>query len=165
MRGERVARSLATGLVIVALWVRAAPIRQLSASADFYTFGYLFPEQRAAFDTLDGLIAPNGIVAASLNSGPIGLYAHHTAVRPGYWTQEEWLSFVAHVMADGRKVYVLQDSSELDRPLQALAGRYQVVQIAWLTVPYFPNGDGPSINQPVALYAVETSTNRTRINE
>jgi hypothetical protein len=160
VRGDlRLTRALAPVLVIVALWARTATIRQLSASTDFYTFGYLFPEQRAAFDTLDGLIAPNGIVAASLNSGPIGLYANRTTVRPAYWSQDEWLSFVAHVRADGRTVYVLRDSAELDRPLQALAARYRIVQIAWLTVPYFPNGDGPSVNQPVALYVVGPSPN------
>jgi hypothetical protein len=153
-RGEAIAKILATALVIVALWARTATIRQLSASTDFYTFGYLFPEQRAAFDSLGDLTAPDGIVAASLNSGPIGLYAKRTAVRPAYWSPEEWLSFVAHVRADGRTVYVLRDSAELDRPLQSLAARYRIVQIAWLTVPYFPNGDGPSVNQPVALYVV-----------
>jgi len=161
----RAIRILAPVLVIVALWARTATIRQLSASTDFYTFGYLFPEQREAFNTLDGLTAPNGIVAASLNSGPIGLYANRTAVRPGYWSQEEWLSFVAHVMADGRTVYVLRDSAELDRPLQALAGHYRIVQIAWLPLPYFPQGDGPSINQAVALYVVGPSTNGARIQD
>jgi hypothetical protein len=150
---------LAPVLVVAALWARTATTWPLPTSADFYTFGYLFPGQRAAFDSLAGLTAPNGIVAASLNSGPIGLYANRTAARPGYWSQDEWLSFVAHVMADGRPVYVLRDSAELDRPLQALAGRYRVTQIAWLPVPYFPGGDGPSINQPVALYEVAPSTN------
>jgi hypothetical protein len=152
-------------LVVAALWARTAITWQLPASTDFYTFGYLFPEQRAAFDTLAGLTAPNGIVAASLNSGPIGLYANRTAVRPGYWSQAEWLSFVGHVMAEGRPVYILRDSTELDRPLQALTAQYHVVQIAWLPVPYFPQGDGPSINQPVALYVVGPSTNGTRIHE
>jgi hypothetical protein len=139
---------------VAALWVRTATTWQLAASTDFYTFGYLFPDQRAAFDTMAGLTAQNGIIAASLNSGPIGLYANRTAVRPGYWTQEEWLSFVAHVMADGRTVYILRDSAELDRPLQALQSQYRVTQIAWLPVPYFPQGDGPSINQAVALYVL-----------
>jgi hypothetical protein len=154
-----VARILAPVLVVAALWARTAITWQLPASTDFYTFGYLFPEQRAAFDTMAGLTVPNGIIAASLNSGPIGLYANRTAVRPGYWSQDEWLSFVAHVMAEGRTVYVLRDSAELDRPLRAVAARYRVTQIAWLPVPYFPGGDGPSINQPVALYAVGPSPN------
>jgi len=143
---------LAPVLVVAALWARTATTWALPATVDYYTFGYLFPDQRAAFDTMAGLTAPDSVIAASLNSGSIGLYANRTAVRPGYWSQEEWLSFVAHVMADGRTVYVLRDSTELDRPLQALESRYRVVQIAWLPVPYFPLGDGPSINQPVALY-------------
>jgi hypothetical protein len=156
VRGEPrcVARILAPVLVVAALWARTATTWQLPASTDFYTFGYLFPDQRAAFDTMAGLTVPNGIIAASLNSGPIGLYANRTAVRPGYWSQDEWLSFVAHVMADGRTVYVLRDSAELDRPLRALESRYRVIQIAWLSVPYFPQGDGPSINQAVALYVL-----------
>ncbi len=143
---------LAPVLIVAALWTRTAPTWRLAAATDFYTFGYLFPEQRAAFDTLAGLTAPDGIVAASLNSGPIGLYANRAAVRPGYWSPDEWLSFVAHVTAGGRKVYILKDSAELDRPLQALAAQYTIVKIAWLSMPYFPNGDGPSVNQPVALY-------------
>jgi hypothetical protein len=166
VRGDlRLPKILALVLVVAALWARTAPTWRLPTATDFYTFGYLFPDQRAAFDTLAGLTAPNGVVAASLNSGPIGLYANRAAVRPGYWSQEEWLSFVAHVMAEGRTVYVLRDSTELDRPLQALAAHYHVVQIAWLTVPYFPNGDGPSINQAVALYGVGPSTNGSRIHE
>ncbi len=92
------------GLIIAALWGRSQVVLWLPVHAkDFYTFGYLRAEQRAAFDTLAELTPSDGIVAASLNGGAVTLYANRDIVRPAYWSEGEWLDFVAWALGAGRE--------------------------------------------------------------
>jgi hypothetical protein len=148
------------GLLIAALWGRSQVILWLPLHAkDFHTFGYLRAEQRAAFDTLAELAPPGGIVAASLNGGAVTLYANRDIVRPAYWSEDEWMDFVARAMNDGREVYLLLDGVEMQESLEAVRSDYQLDHVSSLPMPYFFPG-GSSENRDVPLYKVfKTTTN------
>jgi hypothetical protein len=148
------------GLLIVALWGRSQVILWLPLHAkDFHTFGYLRAEQRAAFDTLAEVTPRDGIVAASFNAGAVTLYANRDIVRPAYWSEDEWLDFVARAMNDGREVYLLLDGVEMQESLEVVRSHYQLDRVSSLPMPYFFPG-GSSENQIVTLYeVVKTTTN------
>jgi hypothetical protein len=122
-------------------------------AADFTTFGYLRIDQRAAFDELANLTPPDAIVATTLNSGPIELYADRDAVRPAYWARDEWLDFIDRALGEGRHLYLLVDGDEMQTPLQIVQSRYHLVQVSSLPVPYFFPG-GNSEDRSVPLYQV-----------
>lgn len=148
------AQVLVLGLLIALLWTRTqVTLGLLIHAPDFHTFGYLRPEQRAAFDALKDLTPTHAIVATSLNSGPIYLYAERDAVRPAYWSQDEWLDLVARALKDGRTLYLLMDGVEMDAPYRAIQSGYQLSQVSSLPVPYF-YPDGNSQNLRVTLYEV-----------
>ncbi len=155
-----VAGRLAAILGLLAVGVlRAQPL--LAFQPGFYTFGGLQPAQRAALESLASLTEPEAVVACSLNSGPVELYGRRLAVRPGQvlqprtsWTTDQWLVFVEALRAEGRPLYVLVDSPELEAPLAALRARYRVERVADLEVPVFYFGGGSS-NQRVPLYRVQ----------
>ena len=142
------------GLLIVALWGRSQVILWLPLHAKaFHTFGYLRAEQRAAFDTLAEVTPPKGIVAASLNAGAVNLYANRDIVRPAYWSEDEWLDFVARALNDDREVYLLLDGVEMQESLEAIRSLYPLQQVSSLPMPYFFPG-GSSENRDVPLYEV-----------
>jgi hypothetical protein len=125
------------------------------------TFGYLLPEQRRALDSLQALTEPEAVVACSLNSGAVELYGRRLAVRPGDqlqpgagWTVAQWLAFAAALRAEGRPLYVLADSTELEAPLAALHARYAVEPAGSLEAHFFYPGGG-SRNMTVTLYRVQ----------
>ena len=132
-----------------------------SWDAGYITFGYLRGEQRYDLEQLATLTEPNAVIAASLNSGAIELYGQRLAVRPGNqlqpgasWTEAEWLTFAAALRAEGRPLYVLMDSTELDAPLAAVRQAYGVTEAARLNVPVFFLGGG-SRNEMVVLWRVD----------
>jgi hypothetical protein len=148
------AQALFLGVVIALLWTRTRVTLGLPIHApDFHTFGFLRPEQRAAFDALADLTPNDAIVATSLNSGPVYLYAERDAVRPAYWSQDEWLGLVAQAMKDGRTFYLLMDGVEMDAAYQSLQPDYRLLQVSSLPLPYF-YPDGNSENLRVTLYEV-----------
>jgi hypothetical protein len=126
----------------------------------FNTFGYLTAEQRAAFDTLKGLTPSGAIVAASLNSGAVGLYAERDAVRPGSWSQGDWLEFVRQSMERGSPLYLLADGEEMQAPAQALPPAYTLQPVAELSLPYF-YPDGRAEDRLVPLYLVASGAGST----
>ncbi len=132
-----------------------------SWDAGYFTFGYLRDEQRADLETLSTLTEPNAVIAASLNSGAIELYGQRLAVRPGNelqpgasWSEAEWLIFAAALRAEGRPLYVLMDSTELNAPLAAVRQTYGVTEAARLNVPVYFIGGG-SRNETVVLWRVD----------
>jgi hypothetical protein len=152
---------LVLGLIIAALWGRSQVVLWLPVHAkDFYTFGYLRAEQRAAFDTLAELTSKEGgVVAASLNGGAVTLYANRDIARPAYWSEDEWLDFVARALGTGHEIYLLVDGVEMQEPLEAVRSHYQLRQVSSLPMSYFYPG-GNSENRNVLLYeVVETTTN------
>jgi hypothetical protein len=118
-------------------------------------------EQRQAIGQLADRTPPEAVIAASLNSGAVELYAHRATVRPGAmlqpslaWTTDEWLRFVEALRAEHRPLYLLADSVEMAAPLKAVRARYPVTEIAPpLYLPYYYVGGG-SDNQLVALYQI-----------
>ena len=106
------------------------------------------------------LTEPQAIVACSLNSGAVELYGGRQTVRPGRalqpgasWTSDQWLTFAAAVQADGRPLYVLMDSPEMDAPLAELRLHYRLEQAGELDVPVYYLGGG-SANLTVPLWRV-----------
>lgn len=151
---RRMARVLGFCAIIALLWARSNDTLCLPVPPmHFNMFGYLLSGQRAAFDTLANLTPPDAIVAASLNSGPIELYADRDAIRPAGWSRDEWLDFVAYALDDGYRVYLLEDGVEMREPLRAVQSRYQIILVSSLPVPYFHPGGG-SVNLDVPLYEV-----------
>ncbi len=151
-------------LVVVGLFALIA--LRLSAlwglrEGGFFTFGYLYPEQRRSFDALAALTEPDAVIACSLNSGAVELYGRRATVRPGNqlqpgisWGTEHWLTFVAALRDQRRPLYLLMDSPEMDDPLTALRDRYTLTRVADLDVPVYYVGGG-SRNLTVPLYRVD----------
>src|SRR6185503_11737425 len=111
-------------------------------------------------ERLQTLTEPNAVIAASLNSGAIELYGGRQAVRPGNqlqpgasWSEADWLAFAAELKAEGRPLYVLMDSSELEAPLAAVQRTYGATEAGELNVPVFFVGGG-SRNETVLLWRV-----------
>jgi hypothetical protein len=154
-RGMRV---LALGLMIAALWGRSQVTFWLPVHAkDFQSFGYMRAEQRSAFDELADLIPADGIVGASLNGGAVTLYVKRDIARPAYWTPDDWLTFVDRAVSNERSVYLLVDGVEMQDPLAVLSARYQLRQVASLSMPYFFLG-GSSEFRDVPLFEVVRAT-------
>ncbi|MBF8284205.1 MAG: hypothetical protein HW378_3120 [Anaerolineales bacterium] len=127
----------------------------------FFTFGYLYPEQRRSLESIATLTEPDAVIACSLNSGAVELYGERETVRPGRilqpgtsWGTDQWLAFAAALRAEGRPLYVLMDSIEMDEPLAALQDHYTLTRVADLAVPVYYRGGG-SRNLTVPMYRVE----------
>jgi hypothetical protein len=149
------------GAVLVLGMARAKPL--LERGPGFYTFGALLPEQRRALEQLAVITEPGAVVACSLNSGAVELYGQRLAVRPGgalqpgaAWSREQWLAFVAGMREQGREVYLLMDSPEMEEPLAAVRQALGVAVAAELPVPVYDVGGG-SENLTVPLYRVGPS--------
>ena len=141
--------------VLACLWARGRETLDIATGRPYFTtFGYLQPEQRRAFDTLAAVTPADAIVASSLNAGPVILYAGRAAVRPAYWSAAEWQTFVERALGEGRALYALADGAEMEGPIAALRAGHNLVQVAYLPLPYFsPNGG--SDDRHLALYRVE----------
>jgi hypothetical protein len=160
LRQQRAAgRALGFFLALMLLawrWTLTLPLTQ-----GFFTFGSLTSEQHQAISQLADRTPPEAVIAASLNSGAVELYAHRATVRPGTllqpsqaWTTDQWLKFVEALRAENRPLYLLADSVEMEAPLKAVQARYPVTEIAPpLYLPYYYLGGG-SDNQLVTLYQV-----------
>ncbi len=149
--------ALIAGVLVLGA-LRLAPV--LSLGPGFYTFGYLLPEQRRGLEGLAALTEPRAVIACSLNSGAVELYGRRLAIRPGIllqpgagWSREQWLTFANALRAEGRPLYVLMDSPELDEPLAALRTGHALSQVAELPLPVYFLGGG-SRNMTVPLYRV-----------
>ena len=127
----------------------------------FYTYGFLNAEQRAHIDSIANLTPPNAVIAASLNSGSISLYANRDTIRPGHllqpgrtWTDEELITFVNALRAESRPLYLLMDSEEMTGPADALRKCCRLAPIAELYLPYYYH-NGAAANKIITLYRVD----------
>jgi hypothetical protein len=114
-------------------------------------FGAMTATQRASFNALARFTPQNAIVGASLNSGALDLYAQRAAFRPAEWSNQTLDEFLSVTQADGRAVFLLEDSAALSRVVQELRGAYRVERVTTLDVPLF--GDEPIAN-PGALWRI-----------
>ena len=126
----------------------------------FYTSGMLLPVQRASVGRLTSITPPQAVIAGSLNSGAVELYAGRLTTRPGgvlqpgqAWTEAEWLVFVEALLDHSRPIYLLMDGVEMEAPLEAVKRVYRVEHVADLDLPYYVRGGG-SQNLSVPLYRI-----------
>ncbi len=131
---------------------------QLPFLNGFYTYGFLNPEQRSEIESIAALTPADAVIADSLNSGAIALYAKRDTIRPGAllqpgrtWTNAE---FVAFARALDRPLYLLMDSEEMDAPAAALDQCCRLTPIAELYLPYYYRS-GAATNEVVLLYRVD----------
>jgi hypothetical protein len=157
-RWGALARAGAVAGVLALGVIRLGPV--VGFDAGFFTFGYLLPQQRQSIASIAALSEPQAVIACSLNSGAVELYAGRQTVRPGSllqpgasWSLAEWLTMADALEAAGRPVYVLMDSPEMDAPLQALAATHRIEQVGQIELPVFFVGGG-SLNETVPLYKV-----------
>ncbi len=106
------------------------------------SFGYMRPENRAAFDRLAELTPPRAVIGASLNAGAVMMYTGRDAIRPyDSWTEEEWSVFLGAMQARGRPVYLLDDGGLMAAFIAAEQGRHRLTPIEALDVPLFNTRD------------------------
>ncbi len=152
-------RSLAVFGVVFALafgiGYRSIETFQLPITRGFRAFGYLVAGQRASFDTLKALTPDDAVIACSLNSGAIDLYTGRLTFRPATWTPAQLIAFVEALRAEGRPVYAVDESNELQASLATLRGRYALTQVGAIDVPYYFLPGGGSENRRVPVYRVE----------
>lgn len=147
-------RMVGFALLAGVLWARGADTLRLPVPPmHFNTFGYLLPGQRAAFDQLARLVPAQAVIAASLNSGPVELYAHRRPVRPEEWSAQQWLDFVEAAQSQGMPVYLLVDGVDMEGPTRTVGQEYRLRLVSHLPLPYFYVGGG-SENRQVSLYQV-----------
>ncbi|MBM4424047.1 MAG: hypothetical protein FJ030_11750 [Chloroflexi bacterium] len=134
---------------------------QLPLLDGFYTYGFLNAEQRARVESITDLTPPNAVIAASLNSGAVSLYARRDTVRPGRllqpgrtWTDDEIITFANALHKQNRPLYLLMDSEEMIEPAAALGGCCRLIPIAELYLPYYYR-DGSAIHELIPLYRVD----------
>jgi len=127
---------LGVGLAVLVAWRSATVVAWPSLRAEM-TFGYMLPEQRAAFATLAGLVEPNAVVGTALNSGPVEMYTGRATFRPGDWSAQELDTFLEAMGREGRPVYLLDDGNEQAATVARLRqeGRLEAVRV--LDVPLY----------------------------
>lgn len=137
------------------LGYRSIETFHLPVTRGFGGFGYLVPAQRASFDALRSMTPEDAVIAASLNSGAIDLHARRATFRPATWTADQLLAFVSAVRAEGRPVYVVDESNELASSVATLRARFTLAQVGAIDVPYYFLPGGGSENRRVPVFRVE----------
>ncbi|MBX7214678.1 MAG: hypothetical protein K1X39_11755, partial [Thermoflexales bacterium] len=158
LRSARVpALAAFAGLFVLAygLAYRGIETLQLPLTRGFSAFGHLVPAQRASFDTIRALTPADAVIAGSLNSGAIDLYAQRQAVRPASWTADQLTAFAEALQREKVPFFILDESNELQPALAALRARYTLREVAALDLPYYFLPGGGSENRRVPLYRVE----------
>jgi len=142
--------SFATVLSLL-LWLRSGYTLSLAGANDFDGFGYLNASQRASFGRIGVDTPASAWIGASLNSGPIDIYAQRTTFRPEVWTSDELLSFLGHAQGLGRPIYLMDDGLEMALPLRLAAEHYELQLVSEYDLPYYYVGGG-SLDTMVPLY-------------
>jgi hypothetical protein len=102
------------------------------------SFGFVRPEQRAAFDRVAKLMPPGGIVGASLNAGALTMYTGRDTFRPyDTWTEDDWHSFLVAMRTLHRPVYLLDDGNLMNDFIEEQGVRIQLAPIEELDIPVF----------------------------
>jgi hypothetical protein len=103
------------------------------------SFGYMQPEQRAAFDRLAALTPPGAVVGASLNAGAIMMYTGRDAIRPyDSWTPGEWHLFLDAMEAGDRPIFLLDDGDLMAEFIEEQKANRRLTPVEALGVPLFP---------------------------
>jgi hypothetical protein len=106
------------------------------------SFGYMQPNQRAAFDNLAELTPPEAVVGASLNAGALSMYTGRDSFRPyDGWSRDEWELFAGTMQSAGRPIYLLDDGKLMAEFIAAEEANHSLTLIERLQVPLFGAGD------------------------
>jgi hypothetical protein len=151
-------RSAAVGallVLIMLLYLRSAKTLNLPISHGYNNFGYLWASQRQEFANLKELTPPSAVIAATLDSGPLDLYADRETFQSTLWSDEELQWFVAVLRARGAPLYLLDDSLAMTESLPRWRSMASLTLITTLhQVPYYYPGGG-SDNRDIMLYRIE----------
>jgi hypothetical protein len=102
------------------------------------SFGYMRPEQRAAFDRLAELVPAEAVIGTSLNSGAVMMYTGRDAVRPYEgWSSDDWATFVRAMWSRSRPVYLLDDGSTMAAFIQQQDSGFRLARVEALSIPRF----------------------------
>lgn len=102
------------------------------------SFGYVRPEQRAAFDRLRELTPPGAVIGASQNSGAVAMYTGRDSVRPyESWSPGDWATFVETVWSRSRRVFLLDDGSLMRDFIRKQGTGFRLIPVEALAIPVF----------------------------
>jgi hypothetical protein len=102
------------------------------------SFGFVHPEQRAAFDRIAELTTPDSVLGASLNAGALTMYTARATFRPyDTWTEADWHSFLEAMRTRQRPVYLLDDGKPMSDFVEEHWVRAQLTPIEELEIPLF----------------------------
>lgn len=120
-----------------------------------HVFGYLTERNRASFDAIAELTAPEGIVVADFIDGAVDLFSGRETVRAGLWTPWERRLFFCRAEARGRPIYILDDGPWVEQMLDELRAAGQVlVPLARFELPVFPGA--PPLTDDGRLWRLES---------
>lgn len=126
-----------TFILIFALAARTYPMLARLAQPPHASFGFVTAEQRTAFARIQTLTETNAVIGATLNSGALDLLSDRRSVRPADWSPADWQTVIAALQAQGRPLYLLEDSAELAPVLEQTARHFRLTPVAVLPIPVF----------------------------
>lgn len=141
-------------LVLTYLGARTAPTLAMVRQPRLLVFGYVSPDERSEFARLGRDVPRDAVVAASLNSGAIERYAGHDAVRPYWWSAEEFTRFVQLLATSRRDLYVLDDGQEMEAFLGRMAATGPPQRLGEYALPTFGLG-GEHLGRGAVLYRAD----------
>ena len=115
--------------LLVAPFILRTPLHK-PLLAQYPTFGYLSPAQRAEFAALGAALPEDVVIACSdADSGPLFWHTGHATLRPQGWTEQEFTRFLRHVAAQGIPLYLLDDGT-----LGVFVQRHPFRHVGWFTI-------------------------------
>ncbi|MDY7040063.1 MAG: glycosyltransferase family 39 protein [Chloroflexota bacterium] len=147
-------RVVMVALALMALSVRTRPVLASLFAPRRASFGYVYAQQRRAFDELAVLVPEDAVVGSTLNGGAVELYTGREAIHPAPWTADEFVRFVHLMATEGRAVYLLDDGVEMQPVLETAREWLRMSEAGELFLPYYLAG-GDSRDRFVILYLVQ----------
>lgn len=103
--------ALAALLTLAAPFILRTPLYK-PLLAQYPTFGYLSPSQRAEFAALGAALPEDAVIVCSdADSGPLAWYTGRAIVRPQAWSGQEFTRFLERAADNDIPVYLLDDGS------------------------------------------------------
>jgi hypothetical protein len=163
LRSSEYLKGFCYATVIAALLlVRGSRSLSLAQASDIDAFGHLNAYQRNGFASIGQDTEHAALIGASLNSGAVELHSQRMTFRPAVWRPDELHTFVDHMLAEGRPVYLLQDGLEMRAPLTAARERYTMQLMGRYDIPFYYTGGG-SVGGLVPLYRLYPTTVPRRV--
>ena len=136
--GPAVVSSICVAAAILALALARWTVIDDPIRPGWASFGYMRPDQRAAFDRLAELTPSRAVIGASLNAGAVTMLSDRDSVRPyESWSDSDWASFVDLIWSTSRPIYLLDDGNLMADFIVKLRGTFQLVPVEPLAIPLF----------------------------